>query len=201
MKSFKLKNMVMIALFVMMQVVAFANDGNPDKSKVVVESNSTAIALSLQNLEKQATAIALKNADSEVLFDRKVKNRADLGLRLDVSQLLDGNYSLVIDRKHKAYIQALELKNGEVLVGKMIEIVKPTIVKNKKGFTVSNPNASIKSVEIVNESGETIYAKAYTAKDAKATKIRYLMKSVAKGYYIVKVVTSYDVYYKNINLK
>lgn len=204
MKSFKFKNIILVTILLLSQSVMFANNGNPevDNSKVFIKKSTTkkGLTLRLVNLEKIATEVYFKDADKHELFRKAITEEVGLVLRLDFSRLKNGTYSLFIDRKSKSYIQTLDIEDGELKIGAMKEVFKPSIIVKKKAFIVDAQNSSIQKVEILDKGDVVVYEKIYTEL-AKNTRINYSLKQIPSGNYLVKVTTSEDYYYTGISVE
>ncbi len=194
-----MKNLLVIALMTLLSAATFANAENPIKDNsqlsVTAEEAQTAVILRLTNLEELPTTVFLKNDNNAVVFTKKMKATTAIALRLDLTQIPTGEYTLNVKRDAKTFVQDITInKDGSVRIGEMATWVKPVMTQETGSFTVTNPNAAVKSVKIYNKKGDLIYAKKYRAKEKEAAKVKFNLEQVKKGEYTVIVSTFNDAY-------
>ena len=194
-----MKNLFVIALMTLLSTATFANTENPinDNSQVSVEVEeaNTALILKMTNLEELPTTVFLKDDNNTTVFTKKMKATSSIALRLDLSQITKGEYTLHIKRDQKSFIQDITIDaNGSVTVGEMTTWVKPTLTEKANKFVVSNPNASVKSVKMYDVEGNLIYTKRYGKDEAAAANVAFNLAQVEKGNYTVIVNTFNDAF-------
>jgi len=194
-----MKNLFVIALMTLLSTVTFANAEKPikDKSNLTVEAEetNTAVILRLTNLEEERMMVYLKDDKNNAVFTKKMKATTEVALRLDLSKVKKGNYTLEVKCSAKSFVQDLTInKDGSVSVGEMTTWVKPILTKKIGKFVVTNPNNSVKSVKIYNTKGNLIYSNKYGKREKGAGKVIYNLGQVKGGKYTVIVSTFNDVF-------
>jgi hypothetical protein len=75
MKNLKMKNLVLAVAFILVQVAAFANTGNPttDHSRLFVKtSDASSVQLRLINLENEKTTLRLVNENFDKVYQKEI---------------------------------------------------------------------------------------------------------------------------------
>jgi hypothetical protein len=205
MKNLKMKNLVLAVAFILVQVAAFANTGNPttDHSRLFVKtSDASSVQLRLINLENEKTTLRLVNENFDKVYQKEITSPTGFSMTLDLSKLEAGEYLLTVVRANKSYSQALTIGEfGKVKIGEMEEVSKPILTQKEGNFIVTNPNATVKNVSIYNKKGHLLYEKQYAEKESKAKRVVYDLKKAKTGTYTVKISTNDAVYYEEITVK
>lgn len=201
-----MKNLFVIALLTLLGTATFANTENPinDNSQVTVETEetSTALILKMTNLEELPTTVYLKNDNNTVVYKKKMKSTSSIALRMDLSQIAEGDYTLHIKHSEKSYVQDITINTDRsIAVGDMVTWVKPTFTLEADKFVVSNPNASVKSVKMYDADNNLVYTKKYGKKEATAANVAFNLSQASKGKYTVIVSTFNEAYDFSVEVK
>ena len=197
-----MKNLGLTAVMLLLTVTMFAINDNPtiDRSRITVKSNTgTAVMIRMINLEHKWATIDLRNAENDLVFTKKIKNKVGFATKLDLSRLSSGEYTLIVNREKKTYQQKLFInEEGVVSIEKMKQYRKPAIDKKRNYFRIYNPSQDIESVSILNEKGKVMYVKNYESKEKTTESVKYDLKKVPRGNYQVKVTTNTTSYYFDV---
>ena len=198
MKNLKIKNLVLAVAFILVQVAAFANTGNTgntenpteDKSRLFVKtSEASSVKLRLINLANEKTTLRLVNENYDKVYQKEITSPTGFAMTLDLSKLASGDYLLTVTRANKSYSQELVISEfGKVIIGEMEEISKPILTQKEGNFVITSPNTTIKTVSILNKTGNVLYEKQYAEKESKTKRIVYNLKESKVGKYTVKIL-------------
>ncbi|MGB0861725.1 MAG: hypothetical protein ACPG19_06720 [Saprospiraceae bacterium] len=200
-----MKNLVLAVAFILVQVAAFANTGNPteDKSRLFVKtSEASSVKLRLINLANEKTTLRLVNENYDKVYQKEITSPTGFAMTLDLSKLASGDYLLTVTRANKSYSQELIINEfGKVIIGEMEEVSKPILTQKEENFIITSPNTIIKTVSILNKEGNVLYEKQYAEKENKAKRVIYDLKKAKTGTYTVKILTANNIYYEEIKVK
>lgn len=201
MKS-SIKILSIIVAFFAMTVNGFATGNEPteDKSSVVTTTENSAITLRLYNLDNQNTSIKIKSNAGEMIYFKKVKNTTDYALRINLSKLVDGSYTLIVNRNEKQFFQNLIVTHGTVSIGGLVEAQKPTVSITDNGFEVEQVGQTVKNLSILDKKGDVIFTKYFDDTAKEASGLKFILPEDMKGNFTIRIETPYDYYYNDLNI-
>ena len=203
------KNLIKTSLFSLALVLLLSSSmyatapeplGVSSHIKVVSENGTQAIALYIPETNAPKVLIKIKDANNEVLFQKRVKVENGYAKKFNLKDLKDGKYHLTITDKEKVVKQAFQITGDEILMSKTekTSFNHPTIQYNK----------TRKLMQVVAFSNESVEVNVYDTRgdiiinetDTQTASKMYNLSSLKKGNYTVEVFYGGEVYYKTIQL-
>lgn len=102
---------------------SFAN-GNDDSENVIMRVEPTetkAIHITLANLQKETTNLALKTLNGQVYYHDTIRNHNGYGKNLNLRKLPKGRYLLTVSQKDTEWTSVIFVDEDEVRVSRIVE--------------------------------------------------------------------------------
>lgn len=174
-----------------------ANDENFPNVKMNGVPAERKVSLVIEGLKANHT-ITLQDANAAVLMKESTGESYKYGKVLNLQNLPNGTYYVVIDSELKKMVQPLALTdNGvEIYENRSRTYYKPFIKVNDRHLDLSLFNGRLATVEVTiyNDKSEEIFTE--TLENVLTIERRYQMKNFAYGKYRIRVKTPQDTYYK-----
>jgi len=194
-----LNKFMLTAAMVVASTLALANNGEPYVK--VERSGAKAFAVIIGGHESDQTQIKLKLENGSILYGASVKNGQDFGKRLDMNNLVAGNYSLEIENKESFISTPIVITNDSAFVNSadQVKIMKPVICQNGEKVDIIMPNESeaIAFVTIFDNKNRKLKTERVTS--AKTT--RFDLTALEAGVYTLKVETNGKLFMQSVSIK
>lgn len=192
-----LKKMTLIIALLSLNVMAFANDLEPDV-RIATIADAKKFSLELANIEAGVTTVTLYDARGVVLINEKA-GKNTYGKVFNLANLPIGEYELVITTTNRDIVQPLELTlNGvDMDANKRKVYFAPAILTNKTNLDVSYFRGKITDVAVaIYQNNELVFEEDFD--NVIKVERRYDLSSMPKGKYNVMITTDYKTYFKEL---
>ncbi|APZ45972.1 hypothetical protein BW723_06545 [Polaribacter reichenbachii] len=121
-----IKRKVLVAVFMLATVLNYANNAD---GKNVVNTKSVKVVF---NEVKKGQQLTIKDVHGVVLYTENVAKEGKLIKTFDFSQLIDGSYTLELEKDFQIIVKSIKIEEGKVILNDASEkvILKP-VVRNE----------------------------------------------------------------------
>ena len=200
-KTIAMKNVVIILTMILggsFFNTLIANEGDFPKVKMNEVPAERKISLVMEGLKENHT-IVLQDANAGVLMRESTGENRKYAKVLNLKNLPNGTYYVVIDSELKKMVQPLSLtdKGVKIYENRSRTYYKPFIKVDDQHIDLSMFNGRLAdvSVTIYNNKSEEIFTETF--ENVLTVERRYLMKEFAYGKYTIEVNTPEDTYFKS----
>ena len=202
MKDFK-KILILLALIaniiLFVSAVAFASITTVTIEKTAYDKK---ISVLIENLNTSAL-LQVKNEEGVLLLEEKVKSAIKFAKIVNVSNLPEGDYQLIVSMERKEVVQPFALTDKELVLNTFArkEFFAPAF-KVKDGMVdvmLLNNSLTNVNVSIVDSNGDPMFEEAL--KNVLKVERRYSLATASRGKYMVRVETPYKAYYQEVVVK
>ena len=194
-----LNKFMLTAAMVVASTLSLANNGKPYVK--VERSGAKAFAVIIGGHESDHTQIKLKLENGSILYSASAKNGQDFGKRLDMNNLLAGNYALEIENKESFISTPIVITNDSafVNVADQVTIMKPVICQNGEKLDIIMPNESEAFAFVTIFDNENRKLKTERVTSYKTT--RFDLTALEAGTYTLKVETKGKLFMQSVSIK
>ncbi len=174
----------------------------PTVSKNLSTANSTSILIGFRNAKKNTVSIILRNKNSDVLFDKDVKDCKNFFESLNLKNLDYGVYNLTVCKNLIKTIQPFELTAAGVVMNEKKRVHKfiPQIIQRENKLDVNVMMTKLGSVNfsIYNSDGQLVFEE----RNDKVIMLnkRYDLMQLGRGEFTAEVSADDEVTYLEIKL-
>lgn len=121
-----IKRQVLVVVFMLATLLNYAN--NTDSKNVLNTKNVKVVF----NEVKKGQQLTIKDIDGVILYTENVDKEGKLIKTFDFSQLLDGSYTLELEKDFQIVVKSIKIEAGKVFLNEASEkvILKP-VVRNE----------------------------------------------------------------------
>lgn len=172
---------------------------NQDFASISATTNS--IIVQMNSVAQEAIEVKIVNEEGIIVLTETVKNVKSFNKKYNMSQLLNGNYSMIVTRYAYRTIQPFSIKNGALTMfgaDKKEQFVAVFDFQNsslKINFLLKD-YGNIKVTLYDNEGRNLLFNKTY--KDALSFHQIYNLSKLPTGIYFVEMTTPQETFYYTI---
>ena len=177
-----IKRRVLVAVFMLATLVSFAN--NSEGRNV---SNTKNVKVVFDKVKK-GQKLTIKDIHGVILYTENVAKEGKLVKTFDFSQLVDGSYTLELEKDFQIVVKSLKIKEGKVSLNKASEkvILKPVIRNDENILMITKIAFDKKPIDVaLYYNDEIIYSETVKG-DAILNRV-YKLDQELKGDYKVVV--------------
>ena len=191
------KRLVLVVVFMLGTLFNYANNGSEINSKSV---NAKKVRVEFKDAKKGHLLI-IKDEQGVQLHSETVSKVGDLNKTFDLSSLVDGKYTIELNKDFKIIVKTINVKNNRVFFNNNDNkvIVKPLISNNENVLKISKINSIKEPLKVVvYYNNEIIYTE--TIEDSIVLNRVYKLNKDIKGDYTAIVYSNNRSYSKNFKI-
>ncbi len=141
------KRLVLVVVFMLGTLFNYANNGNEINSKTV---NAKKVRVEFKNVKK-GHLLTIKDKNGVQLHSETVTKIGDLNKTFDLSSLIDGTYTIELNKDFKIIVKTINVKNDRVFFNNNDNkvIAKPIISNNENILKISKINSNKEPLKVV----------------------------------------------------
>ena len=194
-----LNKFMLTAAMVVASTFALANNSKPYVK--VERSGAKAFAVIVGGQESEQMQIKLKLENGSTLYSASTKNGQDFGKRIDLNNLVAGDYTLEVENKESFISTPIVISNDSAFVNiaDQVTIMKPVICQNGERVDIIMPNEAeaIALVTIYDSSNRKLKTEEVSNKRT----TRFDLTSLEAGTYTLKVETKGKFFMQSVSIK
>ena len=141
------KRLVLVVVFMLGTLFNYANNGKEINSKTV---NAKKVRVEFKNVKK-GHLLTIKDKNGVQLHSETVTKIGDLNKTFDLSSLIDGTYTIELNKDFKIIVKTINVKNDRVFFNNNDNkvIAKPIISNNENILKISKINSNKEPLKVV----------------------------------------------------
>ena len=191
------KRLVLVVVFMLETLFNYANNGNEINSKTV---NAKKVRVEFKNVKK-GHLLTIKDKNGVQLHSETVTKIGDLNKTFDLSSLIDGTYTIELNKDFKIIVKTINVKNDRVFFNNNDNkvIAKPIISNNENILKISKINSNKEPLKaVVYYNSEIIYTE--TIENNTVLNRVYKLNKDITGEYTAIVYSNNRSYSKNFKI-
>jgi hypothetical protein len=199
-----MKNLKMLIIVLLTSAVSFLYaNSEVDQLNVDIKAipGTQKVSVSMEGL-KGETVIQLKDENKVTLLQQVTTDQKVIKI-LDLSALIEGEYSLLLTTGHREIVQPILMEKNQVSAPKELRKVFFSPVVRVKGSSVDvswfNGKIADMKVRITDLNGSIIYSEDIN--NIVKVEKRYNLEKVMRGDYVIVIDTPRKTYYENVSIK
>ncbi|MDN4164473.1 hypothetical protein QWY31_03115 [Cytophagales bacterium LB-30] len=151
-------NVSLIALFIALGSVAYANSGSNSLVKVIADENNGIYKVAYRSNEVSRVSVAIYNSNNERVFNETLMMNAFVR-PYNLSSMGEGEYTIEISDKNGKTVEKVNYKRARIQ--SMVQVSKVAKFQGKYLLRITNTANEFVTVRIFNQNEEMIHENSF----------------------------------------